>query len=190
MGTDGRLYSRVWQQLPDSVCLNWPEYRGEKTIEAIARRMVEENQIPDGSVIIGTSLGGMVGCEIARLRSLRALVLVSSAVHPEEVNRFFCKSHPTIDWIPIQLLQTLAGAVPMAVPQMFHHGHPSFIRAMCHAIFRWKGLEKNLITPLRIHGTGDFLIPLPKSVDKTIRGGHLIVRSHAQECVDFICSRL
>jgi hypothetical protein len=60
---------------------------------------------------------------------------------------------------------------------------------MCAAIFEWEGLGEDVITPLRIHGRSDRVIPLPSHVDLVLDGGHLIAMTHAEECVRFLSGR-
>jgi surfactin synthase thioesterase subunit len=78
-GADSRMYQGAWRGLAESVCLDWPEYHGESSIASIAKRVADEAKIVDGDVLIGSSLGGIVVCEIARIRDIRRLFLLGSA---------------------------------------------------------------------------------------------------------------
>jgi hypothetical protein len=71
---------------------------------------------------------------------------------------------------------------------MFGRSQAPFIRAACNAIFDWQGLDESRIAPVRIHGKRDHVIPLPAKVDLVLDGGHLIVMSHADECVGYLKS--
>lgn len=79
--------------------------------------------------------------------------------------------------------------MPGELMQMFEASQADFIRAMCAAIFEWDGLNEDVITPLRIHGRSDRVIPLPKEVDLVLDGGHLIAMTHSEECVRFLIER-
>ena len=91
MGADHGMYGAPsWQSLANTHFLDWPDYRGEVSIASVADRVVEQAAIPDGAIVIGSSLGGIVACEIARKRDLKALVLIGSAVEKSRANWLEC----------------------------------------------------------------------------------------------------
>lgn len=186
MGGDRRMYPHPWPLLPGAKFIEWPAYAGESSLEDVAARLVALHQIPDGATVVGSSLGGMVGCEIARLRVLRELVLVGSALHKEEISPLLTRLHPLMDHLPLRLAQRAAGALPGELLQMFSDADPHFVRAMCRAMFRWRGAGE-LNTPVRrIHGRRDHIISRPAGADLWVSGRHVIAMSDAVECVAFI----
>ncbi|MDZ4406105.1 alpha/beta hydrolase [Prosthecobacter sp.] len=207
LGADSRTYHGAWQDLPGCICTDWPEYHGESDIPAVARFMAEAWQIPDGAVLVGTSFGGVIACEIARIRSVRSLILVASGENSGEFKK--TKNMRLLTRIvPLPLLQLLfrrlenllersVGRQPVPFTRavldsirMFSVCQASFYRTMFPAIARWAGLAACTVRPVRIHGRRDSVIPMPSEVDLVLDGGHLIVMTHAQECVDFIRSGL
>ena len=186
MGGDRRMYPGPWQTLSGSKFIEWPDYAGESSLEEVAARILSLHEIPDGSTVVGSSLGGMVGCEIARLRALRELVLVGSALHREEINPCFAHLHPLIVYPPLRLAQRVAGSLPGELLRMFSDADPHFIRAMCRAIFQWRGAA-GLNTPMRrIHGRRDHIISRPVGADLFVSGRHVIAMTNAAECVAFV----
>lgn len=190
MGADKTMYRDQWQSLENCTFLNWPSYNGEESLAAVAERMVNDAGISDGSVVVGHSLGGMVGCEIAQLRTLKGLVLIGSACKKEEVSGLLAKLHPLAAHTPLEFIQAVAAKLPGEFTRMFGRSDPEFIRATCKAIFQWDGLSENCIPPKRIHGRHDLVIPLPSKVERVVDGGHMIPVSHAAECVAFVRSVL
>jgi pimeloyl-ACP methyl ester carboxylesterase len=190
MGADSGMFTGSWRRLTDTVFIDWPTYQGEQTLTEIAARIVALYDIRDGSVVIGTSLGGMVACEIAKLRRLRRLVLVGSAVHPMEINTLLTTLRPLAKYAPVDLLQLLATSVPSELARMFTRTDPEFIRTTIQAIFKWTGIDTAQPSPLRIHGKHDRVIPPPNDADLVLEGGHLIAMTHAGECCDFIIKKL
>ncbi|MBK9990368.1 MAG: hypothetical protein IPP19_06460 [Verrucomicrobia bacterium] len=187
MGADHRMYAApAWQCLASTRFLNWPAHHGETTIKAIADHVITEAGIRHGDIVIGSSLGGIVGCEIAKNLSLKALILIGSAKNKAEISGLLTLLHPLARLAPIEFIQLAAGKHPSELTQMFSHSQASFIRAMCAAIFDWEGLDETRTKPVRIHGTHDHVIPIPTQVDLTLDGGHLIAMTHAEECVRFI----
>lgn len=190
MGADHRMFPEPWGSLPGFVAHDWPPHRGERTVADAARAMVSIHAIQDGDTLIGASLGGMVACEIAKLRKLRALFLVGSATSADEVSRVLALLIPLATVAPFDWLRVAAGKLPAELPQMFAGVEASFLRSMCSAIFQWEGLGSVPVRCFRIHGRQDLVIPPPAHVDLLLAGGHLIAMSHARECVEFVRAHL
>ncbi len=190
MGADRRMYPAPWTALPDATFIEWPEYHGEKSVRDVAQRLMELHRFPAGCTLVGTSLGGIVAGEIAKLVRLRSLVLVGSATQREDVSRLLAVLHPLADLAPVEFIQRAAGKVPNELTQMLSAGDPRFIRAMSRAIFSWEGIGPQGPAPLRIHGMKDRVILPPPAPDLAIDGGHLISITHAGECVQFIRARV
>ena len=180
------MYSGPWRTLADAVFADWPRYRGETRIEAVARRVVEEEGVKDGNTVVGASLGGMVACEIAAIMKLQNLILLGGVCHPDEINGLLKLFHPLARLAPLEFIQRLSGKAPGELARMFVGVDPEFVRAMCLAVFDWEGLGEDVIRPIRIHGETDLVVPLPERVDKALAGGHLISMTHARECVDWL----
>ncbi|CUS39734.1 conserved hypothetical protein [Candidatus Nitrospira nitrosa] len=186
MGADRRMYPIPWSSLPEFFAHDWMPYANELSLADVARSMCEAMSIEDGDILVGSSLGGMVACEITKIRSIPVLYLIGSAVQKEEINGLLALLHPLAKIAPIEWLRFLAGKIPMDVAQMFAEIEPSFIRAMCSAIFQWDGLGATNTKVFRIHGKHDIVIPVPMQADLLLDGGHLISMTHAEECVTFI----
>ena len=190
MGADSSMYRGEWRTLEQCVFLEWPQYRGEQTLGAIAKRVVTEAGMVDGDVVVGHSLGGMVACEISALRELQQLILVSSARNPEEISALLAALHPLASVTPFRFAQLVAARLPGDLYKMFARSDPAFMRATCRAVFEWPGLRPPYPRIHRIHGRHDRVIPLPREVDRIVEGGHVIPITHPQECVDFLRSVL
>lgn len=182
MGATEAMYGTPWRDAFKGDFHNWPEWNGEKDLTEFASRIIEEHAIKPGDQIFGTSLGGIVACEIANLIPLDRIVLISSAKQKEEVSRLLEFLHPLIDLAPIRLIQKSSGKVPSEVSQMFSGSDPDFIRHMAKAIFNWDGLKSD-VSVIRVHGTKDKVIPFPEDAHHAINGGHLIVMTHPLECL-------
>jgi pimeloyl-ACP methyl ester carboxylesterase len=190
MGADAGMFTGSWRHLPEAVFANWPTYAGEDSLAEIAQRIVATYAIPDGAVVIGTSLGGMVACEIARIIRLRRLVLIGSATHPSEINSLLTSLQPLHRVAPIGWLQWSATSFPGEIARAFSQSETAFIRSAIGAIFKWDGLHASLPRPLRIHGRYDTVIPPPDEADLFVDGGHLIAMTHSHACCEFITQAL
>src|SRR5206468_9562435 len=121
-GADRNMYTGVWQTLADCKFVEWPTYNGEDSIAAIAKRITTEEKIRAGDVLIGSSLGGIVACEMGKITQVGSLVLVGGAKKKEEISGFLSMIHPLVDLTPLSFIQRLAGKVPSDIAQMFSRG--------------------------------------------------------------------
>lgn len=186
MGANARMYPNPWDTLPGFVAHDWPKHRGERTLREIAQAVSETYSIKDGDSLIGSSLGGMVACEVTKIRKIDTLFLVGSATRREEVNRLLAFLHPLANVAPIDWLQFSVGKAPVELAQMLTGVEASFIRAMCGAVFQWNGLGDTSVRTVRIHGRNDLVIPPPPQPDLLLEAGHLIALTHPKECTEFI----
>ena len=189
MGADRRMYPTPWSSLPKFTAHGWTRYAGEQSLAEVAQSMCETYQIQDGDTLVGASLGGMVACEMTKIRRIPTLFLIGSATEKNGVNRLLAMLHPIARITPFAWFKVIAGQVPMELPQMFARSDPAFVRSMCAAIFRWEGLGASKTQVYRIHGKFDMVIPHPPKVDLLLRGGHLISMTHVKECSDFVRTR-
>ena len=183
MGADSRMYPSPWNTLPSFIAHDWPSYESEISIADVARKIADKHLIRDGDSLVGSSLGGIVACEIAKIRRITTLFLIGSAVRKTEVSSFLSILRPLVDIAPIKWIQFSAGKIPSDLTQMFSDVDDLFIRAMCHAIFDWEGFDSSNTKIFRIHGLHDYIIPSPKHADLLFDGGHLLSMTHAKECV-------
>ncbi|MCC7217106.1 MAG: hypothetical protein IT517_10065 [Burkholderiales bacterium] len=207
LGADSRTYREPWDEVPGAVYVEWPEYHGEASIPAVARFVVDAWQIPDGAIVVAPSFAGAVACEIANIRALAAVVLVASSPDPA-------------DYVALARSRRLRPFIPEAWLQRFlrrregirrqRYGHTptpfmlallngieqfsvcqlSFHRDMYEAMVAWPGGIAPHARVLRIHGRHDSTVRPPATADLMLDGGHLVIMTHARECVDFVRSGL
>jgi pimeloyl-ACP methyl ester carboxylesterase len=186
MGADERMYDAEWDRLGDVTRINWPHDNNARSLTDLAQQIIADYGIQSRDRIIGSSLGGMVACEIANHCLDLDLILIGSATSPKEITTLLTWLHPLIDLAPLPLFQFSVGSCPLELMRMFQTSSSEFLRTMSKAVFVWKGLSTNQTQILRIHGKRDMVIPCPENADFTLEGGHLIVMSHSKECVDII----
>ena len=180
------MFPAPWGTLPDFAAHDWLPHAGERSLSEVASRMCDAAGIRDGDTLVGCSLGGMVACEITKIREIPRLYLVASATRKEEVSALLATFHPLAHALPIDWLRFPAGKFSNECAQMFADSEASFIRAMCAAVFEWEGLGVSETKVYRIHGKHDLVIPPPPIVDLLLDGGHVISITHARDCVEFI----
>lgn len=186
MGADRRMYPAPWDELPSSIVLEWAPYFGEQSLSAVAAAIGRRHSFDGETWIVGSSLGGMIALELAKVVPVKGVILIGSARSPSEIGPLLRILTPLLEMTPLAFLQQLARKAPSELIQMFSASDPAFIRAMCRGIFQWEGRTDPALRVHRIHGRHDLVIPLPANADCVLDGGHLIAMTHAQECVDYV----
>jgi esterase/lipase len=188
MGANASMYDHLQRELDFEInFINWPKYKGEKTYSETANRVIEENDIEDGDVVGGSSLGGMVAVEIGRQKRLKAIVLIGSASSPAEVHGIISRLAPLTAISPISLIQILIGKHENIITKMLAEADSNFIRAMCLYLPKWSGAVDTPSPIFRIHGQKDNIIPCPKAGCEIIAGaGHLLAITNASECGEYL----
>lgn len=166
-------------------------YEGETSLESVAKKIISQHQIDKEIVIGGSSLGGMVAIEIAKILGIRKIVLIGSAINPQYINQLLQKLSSLSQITPVKLIQVLTGKINIISKNelltMFEDSDSRFIKAMCKALFSWEGLGNFDCEICQIHGERDLVIMPPNNGVKIIPGaGHLIAMTHPVEVSNFI----
>jgi hypothetical protein len=188
MGASSAMYNALRHKLDFKVnFINWPLYSGEKTYADVAGRVVRDNNIQNGDVVGGSSLGGMIALEIGKLIQPQALILIGSAVNTDEIQSLLAMLAPLAMITPISVVQLLAGKQKNLVSTMFADADSEFIRAMCAYLPRWPGYNGKTDIIRRLHGKLDHIIPCP-AVGVTVveNAGHLVAMTHVNETAAFL----
>lgn len=192
MGADSSMYSAEhFKKINEISFVEWPEYKGEKTIDEVAERLIDLHKIDNEMVVGGSSLGGMVATQIAKTLGIKKVFLIGSATSPQFINPLLKRFSGLSEITPVHLIQILAGKVPVTgkhqLLSMFKQADSHFIKAMCKALFSWEGLGEYQGEVCHIHGQLDKVILPPKeNVEIIPDGGHLISMTHSEIVANFI----
>ena len=189
MGATSAMYGEAWRRLPDTTFLDWPAYRGESTIGEVADRVIEEAEITESDLPMGSSLGGMVALEIAAKLGAKSVVLIGSARAATEVRTLLRLAAPLAAVTPVRWVQLLAGSSSHDVARQFAGSDPAFLSAMCSAIADWQAPDY-AGTVVRVHGTRDHVIPCPDEAHRIEGAGHLLALTHQRETVNAVRARI
>jgi len=188
MGASASMYNALRHAVGFEInFIDWPEYRGEKSYAEVAQRVISENLINENDVVGGSSLGGMVALEIAQIIHPKAVILLGSAIKPQEVQHLLSVIAPLASVTPISVVQALVGKRKNLVSSMFANANPDFIRTMCTYLSSWDGYHGPVDSLFRLHGNKDHVIPCPISGCDIVEGaGHLIAMTHVTETAAFL----
>ena len=194
LGADKKAFQRI--KLPtgyEPVYLDWIIPEKNESLTDYARRF--SSLINDDSfVLIGLSFGGMLACELARLRNPAKTIIISSIPTSDELPWYFKRAGRIglHKYVPIKLLgaatvlKNMFGTISKEDKALIYNyakfADPNLVRWSLHAILSWEQHER-LPGVVHVHGSRDLMLPLrythPDYVVKD--GGHLIVFNRSEE---------
>ncbi len=203
LGADSRAYRGPWMDVPGAVAVDWPPYAGAMSVAAVARHLVDAWRIPDGAIVVAMSFGGAIACEIAKLRKLRALVLIASSTDPADF-KGAARLRRWARLVPLRQIQRFLRRREGVRRQRYGRDPSAFDRALLDSIEQFAACDVRFYTGMldalrawegglaadtpvaRIHGTHDRIVLAPAHVDLRLPGGHLVGLTEAHECAAFV----
>lgn len=195
MTPDYPVYARVKNSLPNSSVLDFIQPFPSESLSDYADR-ISQGLSPE-SVVVGVSFGGMLALEIARNRSLKACVLISSLRDPSQLPPWFRVFRSARAETVKHMLRcggTLANALPKRLStqssvRMRKLAGPTgdWYQWATTAVLKWEPCPVRSKV-LQIHGTADGTFPI-RYVEPDVRiigGGHALPVSHPRETVEAI----
>lgn len=195
LGADKKAFQRI--KLPgnyEPVYLDWITPEKNESLAHYAHRFSSLIKNDDAFILIGLSFGGMLACEIARLRNPMKTIIISSIGASNELPWYFKRAAGIglHKYVPIRLLK--AGTILKNVMgfnskedkeiiiNYAKYADPELVRWSLHAIVNWHQPER-LPGIVHLHGSKDHMLPLkytrPDYVIKN--GGHLMIFNKADE---------
>jgi pimeloyl-ACP methyl ester carboxylesterase len=196
LGADTRLYNNIDISEDDEVIpVDWIEPHETDTLETYAKKIIYQYDIRPDSIVIGTSLGGMLTMEIAKKVNLKKAILISSIKTVKEAPWYFSvfKVLPIYRLLPGSILNKLGFLIkPMfgnmkdsdawLFNDMLSKNSPKFMKWAMGAVVRWD----NMTIPanvFHIHGDKDRVFPVKNIKDATIvkDGSHIMIFDKAKQ---------
>ncbi|MDQ2793951.1 MAG: alpha/beta hydrolase [Bacteroidota bacterium] len=193
LGADERVFQFLRLQGKVHV-LRWlPPHTAAETLPPYAARLAAAVPEEQACWLVGVSFGGVLALEVAQLRPLARVVLISSFSGPQELPWLGRVARATglHHLVPPQLLPRLPrvaqwffgvknGREYQLLRQILRDTDPAFTRWAIARLLQWPG--RTTPVALRIHGTHDRLLPAGAAPGQhLLPGGHLIIISRAAE---------
>lgn len=190
LGADERMYEFQRAILPDAEFISYAaEWKGE-SITSYAQKMLESVNVSQPCVLIGTSLGGIIAMEMAKIVRPEKLVLIASVKNRRELPAWIrsLKHLPVYKmlggefykrlnkFITIDLFEKKKSKIADLVADMARNANPLFIEWAVDAVIRWEDNGAYEGDILHIHGTKDLLFPIEniKNYIPVEGGTHLV----------------
>ncbi|TPG62870.1 alpha/beta fold hydrolase [Hymenobacter nivis] len=194
MGADERVFQR-WQLAGEAHILNWlPPQPAAEPLAHYAARLAAAVPVAQACWLVGVSFGGLLALEMAQLRPLARVVLISSLAGPHELPwpLRVARALGLDRLVPPALLQQLPWAARWAfgvktqgeyalLRQIIADTDPAFAQWAIGQLLRWRGVPGPGPTA-RLHSARDRLLPPTTGIDCLVaEAGHFLVVSHAAQ---------
>ncbi|MBS1774120.1 MAG: alpha/beta hydrolase [Bacteroidetes bacterium] len=203
LGADKQIFQNIHINGAELIHVPWPDFDEHDEIpcyaQKISGKIKEENPI-----LMGVSFGGMLAVEIAKLRPVKKVVIISSSKTGSEIPHFgrFMKTLVMSEILPgffykwpNKYLLKLFGANTEDEKQMIRNvlkvSDGLFMRWAMKAIQLWRNTD--YLQPIvHIHGDADKIItPQYIHADYWIKGGsHIMIYNRAKEINEIINKEL
>lgn len=195
LGLDHRLFSRLKLRNAELHFIDWLAPQDAEDLKAYSKRIAE--LLPTHPIsLLGVSLGGIVSIEIAKIRTVNHLFLISTIKNRNEMPSF-------LKWMnrfPINSKQMAHFAMNASVAlkpfydkadkegnllfkEMVQATQANFINWGVNQIAQWDNTAPLNADFTHIHGTEDLIFPI-KNIDRaiTIKGGtHFAIYNDAEK---------
>lgn len=201
MGTDHRVFHKFRFENPRITVkpMPWPDYSGCSSLQEYAKSFLDEIDTSGPFFLLGASMGGMLAREIAAISRPNGLILLSSAMSPQELPRHYRlgRYFPVYHGVSDSLLGKIADSRKVygdihapedqtLYAQMLRDTGAAFLKWQMKTIVHWRSrseLPENLPV-LRIHGGRDRVLParlLKTPIDHLFpEGSHKLVINHSE----------
>lgn len=195
LGADSSIYTHI--KLESTYCIKYVEWLiplKKESITHYCSRLIDENQISNNDIVIGTSFGGIIATEIGKLIHLKKLILISSiSTSDEKPSRFkFLRIFRFNKLIPKSMLnnpkliiKSCFGEVSVDeryfLSEMIKNYNVDLVYWSLNQIMKFNNRinPKNLV---KINGSNDKTFPSKNiRTDYLIDGTHLMVYNNALE---------
>ena len=109
LAADTRIYDRIDLTGFEVIKVQWLIPDVSDTLSTYAQKIIDQYHINHNSIIIGNSLGGMIGIEIAKQITLEKVILISSIKTIDEAPAYFklFRDMPIYNFIPGKIFSSL-----------------------------------------------------------------------------------
>ena len=206
LGADGRMYEPQMRILKRYEVLEHQKPLPGEDIKKYAKRLSAKIDTSEPFILIGTSLGGILSMEIARLLKPEKVILISSVKHRGELPLWirimkYLKLHKLLSGkrfiafskSNIRLLITRRDTrVARLLMDMHEDADPDFVEWAINEVIYWDGAADYRPDTIHIHGTRDRLFPF-SNVKNTIAitgGSHVMGCTQPADVNDAILKAL
>ncbi|MEL6256643.1 MAG: alpha/beta hydrolase [Bacteroidota bacterium] len=199
LGVDERIFYGLDLEA-NMVYLNWIKPRPKDSASSYARRLAEKIEHEEDCILLGLSFGGVMAQEIARIRPVKQLILLSTMKSSEEKPfqmefmrhvplYYLSKGNWRVEFFakfaPLMGIEDKADIA--LIKDMFLQFDDEYRMWAIKTICEWDGKAPE-IPFIHIHGNKDKIFPIRNINDPVIvkGGNHYMVKQRAKEISELI----
>jgi pimeloyl-ACP methyl ester carboxylesterase len=196
LGSIPELYDLQRRAIPSVRVLEWPDPHGNEPLLHYVRRITRLIDTDAPFFLGGVSFGGMLACEVAKIKRPLAVMMIGGVAQADEVPPYVVPLARLASKFPPTSILALAQHTPMVryllgpmTPQsmpilnkLINSASPDLIGWQIGSLPHWEHATPPPVPVHRIHGRLDRVLPprFIKGIDRLIEGGgHLINLTHA-----------
>ncbi len=197
LGADGRMYMPQMRVLSNAIVLEHQKPMVGESLVAYAGRLAAKIDTSEPFILVGTSLGGILAVEIARIVNPEKVILISSVKHRGEMPVWIramkhLKLHRLLSGPSFikfsnanvnRLITKRDTTVAKLLVEMHNSADPEFVGWAIDQVVRWNGAKDYRKDIIHIHGTRDQLFP-HKNIKNAIHitgGSHVMGLTQAHD---------
>lgn len=173
LGADKRMYTSQLRVFPHAQVLEHMLPVKGQSLTEYAHRFIPLIDTTQPFVLLGTSLGGMVSVELARVLKPEKVILLASVKNRNELPYFiramrYLNLHKPIPGSAYIRLNNILGnrlagrgesKIAKLIVEMAADCNPAFIEWAVNAVINWRPPVEYPANIIHIHGTADMLFP-------------------------------
>ena len=163
LGADTRIYNNIDLGDNEVIPVDWIEPHKTDTLTTYSQKLIHQYFITDNSIVIGTSLGGMLAIEIAKQVRLNKVILISSikTVHEAPAYFKFFKAVPVQQFVKWAMDAVLAWKNEVIPANVYH------IVGDSDHVFNYKRINNAMVIK---GGTHIMVFNKAKEINKLLKG--------------------
>jgi pimeloyl-ACP methyl ester carboxylesterase len=209
LGADERVFSKLHIDGYELKPVRWIQPLPAEQLTCYAQRLLEQVDEKE-PVILGLSFGGMMAIEIAKLKTVSRIILISSIKTSSELPAWMSVAGKTnaYNLLPSRQMSSIKAFKALRPIQNYFLGakseeekrianefrdnvDPVYLKWAIAQVLKWKNdsIPANLV---HIHGSNDHIFPVKKIKDAHIveGGGHFMVMDKPREIENIIKQQL
>ncbi len=195
MGADKRAFSFLKLKDVDPIFIDWIEPLKDERLPDYALRLVKDVEIKPTDILVGLSMGGLIAQEIAAVKPVKKVILISSLRSGEMLRPLFSTAQKLqlLNLVNSDILKTTitSGAKLLFFAQkerlkimmdMLNQFSGEYYKWAMNEVLQWNGANANCPV-YHVHGDKDEIFPVSLVKDAVIvkNGRHLMVTVKAKE---------
>ena len=96
LGADEKAFSKLGDFGTNKIFIEWLKNHDKESLHSYCQRLIDQNNIQQGDLLVGLSFGGLIAQQIAEIVGIDKVILISSFRTKDDLKRLAYKLHKLI----------------------------------------------------------------------------------------------